>query len=171
MIDFAKLSEDMKISRAKQGAEYPYATDDKEFFDGKELRTGTLKMTADARYNSQVGALVVRAIGDRGQKIEVIFHGQREDDYKAGLGKLLDEMHHDAILGDDFRDASEHQVDAQITGAFKKRNWKDANGKWHHVWQLIAAEWTYSKTERGVACSLTEGRMPSSQYATPKAAA
>jgi len=170
MIDFKKLGEEMKIKRAMQGPSYPYADEDRDNFDGRALRTGTLTLTADFRRDPIRDQLVVKGVNDRGQRVEIVFSGIRADDFKQGLGALLVDLHQTAILNDDFRDANAFHHDATLTGTFRKRSWKKSDGTWTFVWQLFAAEWSYETLERGKTVSITEGRRPSEHYATPKAA-
>jgi hypothetical protein len=159
MVDFAEAAKKIRLKRAMMGPKYPYAEDDAQYFAGRDMRSGTVEVTAEFRHD-MAGDITAYAITEKGDRIELIFVGQRAEDFKTGLGAVLEDMHLTAILADDFAQTETFRVTTNVTGFWTQRRWKDREGQWHTRQQLTVSEWDYGTLSRGVEHRRHEGRTP-----------
>ena len=152
-LDFSKLD------RGPRTPESPYKyTDEMHFarnFKDAPLRRGKVTVGLDQRRLTMgLDDLCVPAEAF-GKKIELIFMGERARDWDESIHRSLSERR-TALLEavEDLRDADWDAADGvtaevEVEGYWKKRWWKDRDGKWENTLQMHVARFTHEGTEKG----------------------
>ncbi len=153
-IDFSKLD-----TSAPRKAESPYEYTDKmhfaRTFKGETTNTGIVTVGLDRRRLS-IGIddqSIPATVGDK--RIELVLKGQRATDWDDTVHASLSAERTGILEAvEDLREADWDLADGvttevEVEGFWKKRFWKDRDGKWQHVLQLHVARFTHNGVEKG----------------------
>lgn len=145
----------------------PFNFDDERLFSGRKIHQVRLDVTWDRRLPVDTDGLIVTGITDRGERVEILFSGDREDLFRDGLGKVLHrawvEMFTAYQAGDLEKMPDAYDVAGSIVadGAWKPRVTKDASGKVQNkTWTFIPAKWSYSSDPMHAEPDIDEGWLP-----------
>jgi len=152
-VDFSKLN------RGTRAPESPYAyTDDMHFarnFKDEEPRRGTVKVTLNQRTITMGLSDIAVPAEALGKRVDLILMGQRADDWRETVIERLSTERTDILDAvEDLRDADWDLADnvstqVDVEGYWKKRWWKDSNGKWQSSLEMHVARFTLDGAEKG----------------------